>query len=240
MINKYDAIDWQTFSQKKNIEEIAKNTKDKNDIQLTAVVEIFMTIASIFADNVLSGTLHSIVWILILAASSVPIIWLLSKYIIRFWKKNLPGSDIPNSQDMIDLFDNDICYYVLMAESYSKEFSDAKKIKKECITDVDRFYFIETCFYVNKAIYNLSKTANNFNVIYSDDVNELYNNRKISITRLSNLLGILDSVIKIIEDNFDIISGVDKKENFRELFRKYCDSALVNKNWTQILNITSV
>ena len=224
MINKYDAIDWQTFSQKKNIEEIAKNTKDKNDIQLTAVVEIFMTIATIFADNVLSGTLHSIVWILILAASSVPIIWLLSKYIIRFWKKNLPGSDIPNSQDMIDLFDNDICYYVLMAESYSKEFSDAKKIKKECITDVDRFYFIETCFYVNKAIYNLSKTANNFNVIYSDDVNELYNNRKISITRLSNLLGILDSVIKIIEDNFDIISGVDKKENFRELFRKYCDS----------------
>ena len=224
MINKYDAIDWQTFSQKKNIEEIAKNTKDKNDIQLTAVVEIFMTIASIFADNVLSGTLHSIVWILILAASSVPIIWLLSKYIIRFWKKNLPGSDIPNSQDMIDLFDNDICYYVLMAESYSKEFSDAKKIKKECITDVDRFYFIETCFYVNKAIYNLSKTANNFNVIYSDDVNELYNNRKISITRLSNLLGILDSVNKIIEDNFDIISGVDKKENFRELFRKYCDS----------------
>ena len=224
MINKYDAIDWQTFSQKKNIEEIAKNTKDKNDIQLTAVVEIFMTIASIFADNVLSGTLHSIVWILILAASSVPIIWLLSKYIIRFWKKNLPGSDIPNSQDMIDLFDNDICYYVLMAESYSKEFSDAKKIKKECITDVDRFYFIETCFYVNKAIYNLSKTANNFNVIYSDDVNELYNNRKISITRLSNLLGILNSVIKIIEDNFDIISGVDKKENFRELFRKYCDS----------------
>ena len=224
MINKYDAIDWQTFSQKKNIEEIAKNTKDKNDIQLTAVVEIFMTIASIFADNVLSGTLHSIVWILILAASSVPIIWLLSKYIIRFWKKNLPGSDIPNSQDMIDLFDNDICYYVLMAESYSKEFSDAKKIKKECITDVDRFYFIETCFYVNKAIYNLSKTANNFNVIYSDDVNELYNNRKISITRLSNLLGILDSVTKIIEDNFDIISGVDKKENFRELFRKYCDS----------------
>ena len=224
MINKYDAIDWQTFSQKKNIEEIAKNTKDKNDIQLTAVVEIFMTIASIFADNVLSGTLHSIVWILILAASSVPIIWLLSKYIIRFWKKNLPGSDIPNSQDMIDLFDNDICYYVLMAESYSKEFSDAKKIKKECITEVDRFYFIETCFYVNKAIYNLSKTANNFNVIYSDDVNELYNNRKISITSLSNLLGILDSVIKIIEDNFDIISDVDKKENFRELFRKYCDS----------------
>lgn len=224
MINKYDAIDWQTFSQKKNIEEIAKNTKDKNDIQLTAVVEIFMTIASIFADNVLSGTLHSIVWILILAASSVPIIWLLSKYIIRFWKKNLPGSDIPNSQDMIDLFDNDICYYVLMAESYSKEFSDAKKIKKECITEVDRFYFIETCFYVNKAIYNLSKTANNFYVIYSDDVNELYNNRKISITRLSNLLGILDSVIKIIEDNFDIISDVDKKENFRELFRKYCYS----------------
>lgn len=32
MINKYDALDWQTFSQKKNIEEIVRNTKDKNDI----------------------------------------------------------------------------------------------------------------------------------------------------------------------------------------------------------------
>lgn len=224
MINKYDAIDWQTFSQKKNIEEIAKNTKDKNEIQLTAVVEIFMTIATIVADNVLSGALHAKVWILILVISIIPVIRLFSKLIIRFWRKKQPGSDIPNSQDMIDLFDNDICYYVLMAESYSKEFNDAKKLKKECITETDIFYFIETCFYVNKAIYNLSKTANNFNAIYSDDVDELYNNRKISITRLFNLLDILDSVIKIVEDNFDIISDVDQKNNFRELFGKYCSS----------------
>ena len=36
-MKQYDAIDWQAFSQKKNIEEIVKNTRDDHQLRLTAV-----------------------------------------------------------------------------------------------------------------------------------------------------------------------------------------------------------
>ena len=220
MIGRYDAVDWQTFSQKKNIEEIARNTKDKNDIQLTAVIEIFMTIASIVADNVLSGVLHSFVWGLILFLSVIPIILLLSKYVMRFWKKCQPGSDIPNSKDMIDLFDNDICYYALMAESYSDKLCTTEE-KREVKTQIEVFCFIEACYYVNKAVYELSRTANSFPAIYSDDVDGLYNDRTISITRLLNVFKILDTVIEKIEKRFWLISELDTNANFKKLFERH-------------------
>lgn len=177
-----------------------------------------MTIASNVADNLVSGVLHSFIWIGILILSIIPIARLLYKYLRRFLKSKQPGSDIPDMQQMIDLFDNDICYYVLMAESYADEL---RKIDKNTPGEVDKFYFIETCFYTNKAIYNLSLTTNVINRLYSDDVEELYKKRKISLTRLYNLFRIIDSIIEMIENYFDIISDIDQKQNYKELFSKY-------------------
>ena len=107
MCNRYDAIDWQTFSQKKDIEEIAKNTKEKKDIQLTAAVEICLVIVSIVADNILGDNV-SILWWVIGILSIIPIVILLFKYLIVFVNKNKPGSDIPNAKDMIASVDKGI------------------------------------------------------------------------------------------------------------------------------------
>lgn len=111
MDKKYDALDWQSFSQKKNIEEIVKNTKDRNTIQLTAITEIFMTITSIAASNVFADEKYWPIWVGITVLAAIPMVYLLFKFVWRGIKKHFPGNDIPNLQDMIDLFDNDICYY---------------------------------------------------------------------------------------------------------------------------------
>ena len=34
LLDKYDAVEWQSFSQKKDIEAIVRNTKEKKNIQL--------------------------------------------------------------------------------------------------------------------------------------------------------------------------------------------------------------
>lgn len=52
-MKQYDAIDWQAFSQKKNIEEIVKNTRDDHQLRLTATIEIALSVISIGADNTL-------------------------------------------------------------------------------------------------------------------------------------------------------------------------------------------
>lgn len=137
---------------------------------------------------------------------------------LRWYKKISPGSDIPKSKLMIDLFDNDICYYALMAESY------CDKIKNNDITlhqNLKQFYFMETCFYINKAIYNLSISSNCVDNLYSINSKELYCNRKISYTRLKNIFNILDQCIEDIEPYYDVISDIDINSNYLELCNGY-------------------
>lgn len=221
MINKYDALDWQSFSQKKNIEEIVKNTKEKKDIQLTAVIEIAMAVSSIVAENLFTNNLPKLIWVIIFVISIIPLIWLGYKYLKRFIDKNKIGSDIPDLNSMISLFDNDICYYALMAESYLEKL---KEIDRNNVTDIDKFYFIETCFYVNKTIYNLSVTTNSIDNLFSDDIEELYNDRKISITRLKNIFEIIDNVLLKIEIYAEIIKDIDTNSNYMNLLKKYKQS----------------
>lgn len=214
MCNRYDAIDWQTFSQKKDIEEIAKNTKEKKDIQLTAAVEICLVIVSIVADNILGDNV-SILWWVIGILSIIPIVILLFKYLIVFVNKNKPGSDIPNAKDMIDIFDNETCYYVLMAESYSR------KLVKQADSQINKFYFIETCFYLNKAIYNLSSMSNCVDTVFSKDIENLYQTKTISLTRLYNLFALIDDIFKVIEDNNVLIGDIDIDNNYVLLYKRY-------------------
>ena len=221
MVKKYDALDWQSFSQKKDIEEIVKNTKEKNDIQITATIEIAMAVSSIIAPQLFDDNLPAIWCILILIISAIPLLWLAIKKIKKLYNKIKVGSDIPHPSDLIDLFDNDICYYVLMAESYSDKLST---IDLQNISNVDQFYYIETCFYTNKAIHNLSNTSNCVDRLFSIDWVELYANRKISYTRLKNIFYIIDECIRKIESYSVIIECIDKDSNYKILCQKYKQS----------------
>ena len=86
--------------------------------------------------------------------SLIPIIWLGIKYFIRFYNRKKRGSDIPNVSSLIDLFDNEICYYAMMAESYINKLDKSDDLDTNISTSVKQFYFIETCFYINKPIYH--------------------------------------------------------------------------------------
>ena len=220
MVNKYDVLDWQSFSEKKDIEEIARNTKDKNDIQLTAVIEIAMSVSSMFVDNLSGDKTPVIIWWIIFLTAIAPVIWLITKLIIRMWSKFKTGADIPDINSMINLFDNEICYYALMAESYSEKIS---QFDINNVSDVEKFYYIETCFYINKAIYNLSLTSNSIDKLYSSNSTVLYSNRKISYTRLKNIFDILDTCIRRVESLNPIISNIDVNSNYIDLCNLYKD-----------------
>ena len=221
MNKKYDALDWQSFSQKKDIEEIVKNTRDKNALQITATIEIAMTVSSIVAQNLFNGNTPDILWVIIFFISIIPLIWLAYKYILKIYKKLKPGNDIPSLSSMIDLFDNEICYYALMADSYADKLDNIDKTE---ITAIIQFNFIETCFYVNKTIYNLTITSNSVDKLYSLDCVDLYNNRKISYTRLKNILNIIDLCLDKINRNSFIITNIDQENNYVKLCEEYIKS----------------
>lgn len=221
MDRKYDALDWQSFSQKKDIEEIVKNTRDKKDIEITATIEIAMLVSSIIAPKLFEENVPIIVWVIIAIVTVIPLLWLAAKFGMSFYKKRRLGNDIPDVSLMLDLFDNDICYYALMAESYAEKI---KMVEGENISNVEQFYFIETCFYVNKAIYNLSLTQACVDKMYSTNSKTLYSSRKISYTRLKNIFNILDESIEIVKGKFDMISEIDMDNNYSKLFELYLES----------------
>lgn len=102
-MKQYDAIDWQAFSQKKNIEEIVKNTRDDHQLRLTATIEIALSVISIGADNTLIPQCY-IVWINTFTCiiAVIPLVWLAYKYIKRYKANHRTGKDIPNTDDMIN------------------------------------------------------------------------------------------------------------------------------------------
>lgn len=139
---------------------------------------------------------------------------------------------MPNIKSMIDLFDNEICYFVLMAESYSDKL---KNINTDSPSNTIQFYFMETCFYVNKAIHNLSLTSNCANKIYSTDYEEIFKNRKISYTRLKNIFNILDDCIKKVNSFSNVISNIDIDNNYVNLCENYKKQyAIFKKIFTDI------
>lgn len=217
-MDKYDALDWQSFSEKKNIEEIAKNTKDKNDIQITATIEIAMGISSIVSDKIFCGDALFIASWITFIISLFPLIWLGTKYFIRFYNRKKRGNDIPNVSSLVDLFDNEICYYAMMAESYTNKLDN---IDVNLALPVRQFYFIETCFYINKAIYNLSSTSNCMDKLYSTDQKKLQQNKNISYTRLRNIFDILDLCIEKVNTKFNSIGNIDTDQNYKKLCSEY-------------------
>lgn len=220
MKEKYDALDWQSFSQKKDIENIVKNTKEKKDIQLTATIEIAMGVSSITVENLFGEyqTLLKITNVIIVITALVPLIWLAVKWGKRLYKTHRNGKDIPALAEMIDLFDNEICYYALIAESYAEKVSKKQDLPKA----IDQFNFIETCFYINKTIYSLSVTTTSVDKLYSSNGLDLYNNKNVSYTRLKNIIDILDSCIMIVEEYKETIEDIDMKDNYYNLFEECC------------------
>lgn len=116
-----------------------KNMLDDHQLRLTATIEIALSVISIGADNTLIPKCYT-VWINTFTCiiAIISLVWLAYKYIERYKENHRTGKDIPKTEDMINLFDNDICYYVLMEESYTQKI---KGISYNNISEVEKFYF---------------------------------------------------------------------------------------------------
>lgn len=226
MVEKYDALDWQSFSQKKNIEEIAKNTREKKKIETVATIEIAMTVFSIISSSFFDENIPQVICWLIGGVAGTALLWLFCIYAKEWYKKSKRGSDIPDVSQMIDLFDNEICYYALMAESYMDKIEN---IDVEKVSNLERFYYIEACFYINKAMYSLSLTSSCHEKLYSADKIDVYGSKLISYTRLKNVLDIIDECIGVIEDKKEIIFDIDKNQAYMQTYGLYRENYKVFK-----------
>ena len=115
-MKNFSAVDWQSFSLKKDIEIISKEIKNSNAIQLSFFAEISLVVLGAALANIISG--NQIFWIVISILSFIPALFLIIKAVRQKYRESRAGNDMVRPKDFIDSFDNSICYYVLMSKSY--------------------------------------------------------------------------------------------------------------------------
>ncbi|MDF2589432.1 MAG: hypothetical protein K0S41_3273 [Anaerocolumna sp.] len=238
MKNNFNATEWQSFSIKKDIESINKNTKRSEEIQLTAMIEICLSLLSVAGSFIFDGEHINIYWsIVAIALAIAPLIWIIRILFSFISSRIKPGKDLMNKKDLIDIFDNEVCYYVMMAESYYQMYLENKD-QNDNSKDVDirRFYLIESCYYLEKTIQELSLMANSPKRVFSNNVDEIYYYKKVSISRLINILNIIKSLLALIEDSVEYIKDStceDASDVFLEVHKKYIELHSIFKNVIQ-------
>ncbi len=217
----YDATEWQSFSQKKDIEEIVKNTKAKENIKYLGLTEICIAVISMLSDVIREDFTRIYKYLnYILFIAAVIVVALIIIIVIKeIYEKNKSGSDRLNPNDAISLFDNEICYYALMADSYFEIVSKNNAYRK---SNIYKFYYIEACFYITKAIYNLSCTEGDISDVYSNCAYDIHKYKKVALTRVKNICGILDEGVKNIRKFYVIMDGKDDfAATYKELMETY-------------------
>jgi hypothetical protein len=234
-MKRFSAVEWQTFSLKKDIETINKKLNNNQSIQTSLLIEVALVILG-FAVPEIFGT-HKYFWIIISVVSFIVVLIPLICFLYRKVRDNSPGSDRPNPKDFIDTFDNKITYYVLMSESYYTMLSEAlvhnKCVEKtsekepvECVAtaindDVIRFYFIEASYYLRKAISDLTPITKIIDKTLSSDEKTILTEPLISSARYYNIVNLIKSIFMYLEQNESILNALDDGKLILSLNKTY-------------------
>ena len=195
---KPTANDWQDFSLKKDIENLNRLVKRACDIGSTIIIEVVLAFGAVLFDrffDIGNENLRSTVWIIVaIIIVALPVLKYGIPAIRNLLRTRSISVDFKAETEYIDSFDNEICYYVMIADS----FLDLLKHDTTVDTFRKAFYFAETRFYLNKAIDKLAKMMFKLGRIFDDDIDIVTKNKKISIARLNNILDIIVNIEKEI------------------------------------------
>lgn len=165
---KITVNDWQTIQTRKDTRSIRKSISYNRAVDLSVLVELFLLIVGFCLDNIFgSESLPDSVWIIlsiiaILIPSSIfLIVWLVRVQKVESLKQ------VHDVREMITMFDDELCYYVMTASSFFESIIDNKSTaitapnytpdtKSLDMTTINsklqEFYYIEASYYLNKSV----------------------------------------------------------------------------------------
>jgi len=219
-MKKFTAIEGQSFSLKKDIEDIKLKLENSYKIQYATIFQIVLAIFGIILEN----KKDSIFLAIVIAGFIQLLILGIKKY-----RESKQIKDLMNSKDFIDAFDNEIVHYTLISESYCSMLAEIlvnKETNASVVSeDVIHFYYIQASHYFQKAINELVPINNIVDKVLSSNAKDIIEKKLISLPRYKNLKKILEIIYKDIETYESLIKGLDRGELIIEL----------NKNSKEVL-----
>lgn len=198
--------DWQEMALKKDVEQIKKKIYSQEPIFFSLCWELILVLGSIIIDH-LFDTEKTPEWI----------------RLVSFVKKgNI------NIKGYVDLFDNQISYWVMLSNAYTdmlvREVEGTKSEKE--------FLYREGCYYNNKTMHAVYAMKPVFHKVFTGDLSKVKNENLVDLERLLNVLNVMYEQQKRMDDAVEgIVSPGIKKQ--QELNKSY---QLELKNFLNDLN----
>lgn len=212
-------IDWSELALKKDIENINKKLDSQEPIFLSVCIEIVIAVGVILIDHLFDmSNIPWYVWLITGLIAIVPPFVLILIALIKYTKKIIHAAKREyNIAKYVDMFDNSICYWVMM----SKSFCDLLKDENTILSNEEKmFYFQEANYYINKSIYELDEMTPIADKIFSNKNSEILRKHVISIQRLE----VIFYLLKIVRS--DLIENSKSFDEYKDCKDKQIETNL--------------
>lgn len=212
---KISINDWQTIQSRKEIQGIKKIIRNEKAVNWSILLELFLLTVSFCLDNIFADSVNTNwLWILFsIIAFVAPILILFIMWISQKQKAEVL-KQIRDTHELITMFDDELCYYVMTASSfydskidltipalYDGDTSDyytqnSNKVPLSSI-ELQKFYYIEASYYLNKSVNILCLMKNNIvNLIEQPNNPGSSYGQMISFFRFQNVILLMSTIYK--------------------------------------------
>jgi hypothetical protein len=188
--------DWKVIQMQNDVKYIKRNTMHKNAANWSVVIDVFLVLLSFVLDRIFENEeITSCLWIIIaISGIAIPLI-LVAIETIKIKRTEKISLRVMNSRELVKLFDDEICYMIMSAESFANNLKNTEKIDSRQKALLFELFVIETEYYLNKAVYLLLKMDNNLSAVI-DNSNIVENH--ISRERLINAISLIASIYEAL------------------------------------------
>lgn len=248
----YKFNDWQDLSLKKDIELLLKHSAKSENTAWALSFDFAIAILVLCIDKLLdwrnagSSEKFDIIYGACVFLGFLPFIIISIMKLGKRIARSTAGMRTFSAEALVDLFDNDLCVYIMMAQSYvnmydqdsnslettqpqsednSGPLGDQKEPKK-MDENGQIFAYIEACFYINKVITGLTKMSFAAEKVFSNCYDELVTGKRVSHDRLVNMVRLLSELMKrtselnITSNDIELTKSLN--ESSRKALQRFC------------------
>lgn len=207
------AVDWQSFTLRKDVEKIARHMSAIKVSALSLAVEMLLVVCGAVYEcfKMLPFLLLSVI------VAIVPFIWTLIQHLYRKSSKEKLRNSV---KSFISAFDNEICYYVMMSDSFYNMITDEKEIAAK---DSLQFYYIESCYYLSKAVDGMAPLYYLKSRVLCDNATITREKGLIAMARMQNVINMIDRIFVGLKSNEAILDGLSHKGMIIEMNQSIAD-----------------
>lgn len=227
-MNNIKFNDWQEMALKKDTETIIKKLDTQEPVVYSLCWEIVLAVGAIIVDHFFdTDSVNTWVWILCVVLAVLPplviIIIKLANWIILVRRVSLGNY---GTRRFVDIFDNQICYWVMMCNSYSRILSSIPAQN----TEERIFLYQEGCYYNNKSIQALNKMAPVMDKVFSSNSEKVVEDNLVAVYRLLSILQMMKQY------QIDLDSSVEDMKSDRSIKEQMEINNVLQEQFTRFVN----